>query len=159
MSIETELREIAARHGGLHPPTIVEWAAKHPKSALHKRFTWDDGKAAHEHRLWQARHMIATIFVVVQDDMPETRLFVSLQSDRGEIGYRDIFHVLSDADMTLELLGRALRDVQRWWEEYCAIAELAGVGEEIDRVRRLFAAKRKAATKDKPDSSQPSIGG
>lgn len=143
MSIAAELETIAKSHKGvLHPPTVVQWARKNPKSELHGRFEWDDRKAGSAHRLWQARHLIATVFVEVRADVPEQRLYVSLQSDRGKVGYRDVFHVLAHKDMAHEALAEALREVEYWWVRYCHLAELAGVGAEITRVRERFAKRR-----------------
>lgn len=48
---------------GLTPGAIVR-KAQSPASALHKCFEWDDAKAAHEHRLHQARTVLRAIVVV-----------------------------------------------------------------------------------------------
>lgn len=46
-------------------PTLVIAKAKSPKSALHQYFEWDDSKAAHEHRLDQARNIIKKVMITV----------------------------------------------------------------------------------------------
>jgi hypothetical protein len=63
--IADELRIIRSRSALLEPEQIVEFA-RNPSTALHSKFTWDDSVAAHQHRLWQARQLIA-VYIRVLD--------------------------------------------------------------------------------------------
>ncbi len=55
------LEQIRAEGGGvLHPANVVE-AAQDPASPLHADFEWDDGEAAIQHRLNQARTLIRAV--------------------------------------------------------------------------------------------------
>lgn len=61
------LEEVRLAHGGkLRPPDVVE-AATPEGAPLHPHFTWDDERAAHEFRLYEARHLIRTVHVVMND--------------------------------------------------------------------------------------------
>lgn len=56
-----ELLRIANENGGVLKPEDVVNTARDPENVLHRCFIWDDKKAAHEHRLDQARELIASI--------------------------------------------------------------------------------------------------
>lgn len=56
------LAGLVAAGKALTPPTVVE-AARNPASPLHGLFEWDDGRAAAQYRLEQARRIIKTIVV------------------------------------------------------------------------------------------------
>lgn len=59
------LEAIYQDRGALTPALVVEEAT--PVGApLHPFFEWDDTKAAHEHRLSQARHLIRSVRVQVE---------------------------------------------------------------------------------------------
>lgn len=60
-AMREELTRIAARHGGQLKPEDVVREAKSPRSILHGIFVWDDSRAAHKYRLWQAREFIANV--------------------------------------------------------------------------------------------------
>ena len=48
------------------PHKLLEYA-KSKKSSIHHLFEWDDGKAAHQYRLWQARHYFLSIELVTNN--------------------------------------------------------------------------------------------
>jgi len=60
--IRQELEKIAV-NGRLTPESVIE-ASKPEDHPLHSYFEWDDAKAAHEHRLHQARKIISAVPVV-----------------------------------------------------------------------------------------------
>ena len=83
--------------------------ARNKKTALHKKFCWDDTAAAEKFRLLQASGIIRSIKVeIVQKDNPDTvikiREYVSLPADRGGKGYREINNVLTEADLRLQYI-------------------------------------------------------
>jgi hypothetical protein len=126
--------EALSRKGLLRPDDVVEFA-RDKRTALHKKFTWDDTKAAHEFRLWQAREMIQVLVEVQPCTGKSYRAYVSLVDDRkkGGGGYRTLVSVLSDATLRKKLLAEALIDFDRWAEKYEGLKELAAI----------FAARRK----------------
>ena len=140
--IYNELEQIRAARGGvLRPADVVEFA-RNPSTALHAHFEWDDAKAAHEHRLERARHIIRCTVTVVSDDRPPERAYVSLAPDRT-IGdsYRATADVLGSAALRSQLLEQALAEADAWRRRYERLVELAGVFAELDRVRRRRAAR------------------
>ena len=62
-AIEEALAEIAKKHKGLLTPDAVVAQATRKDSPLHALFEWDAKKAAHQHRLDQARSLIRSVRV------------------------------------------------------------------------------------------------
>lgn len=130
MTIIEELEQIRSEHGGILYPTDVVEYAQDPGTELHRRFEWDDTKAAHQHRLWQARHIINVHVTVLKKDDIRIDTYVSLRADRndsGERGYRSVIEVMSSDDLRATLLEEALLDFERWEEKYKSLQELAGI--------------------------------
>lgn len=134
--VQHELETIANQNGGLLPArTVVEWARKHTKSALHKRFTWDNTEAADKWRLREARMLIASVTIEPQPDTI-VRAFVSLQSDRvgDQPTYRRTVNVMSNAEQRSELLQMAKDELGRVRRSFATLSELASVWNAIDAV-------------------------
>jgi hypothetical protein len=117
---------------------VVE-AASEDASPLHGYFEWDDSKAAHQHRLAQARHLITTIKVTFPDDKEENAVpkFVSLAADRKrkDGGYRETSQVINNKELLKELEVTAKRDVDAILRRYEMLKEFvanvrkaAGIG-------------------------------
>lgn len=123
------------RDGVLNPARVVE-AAKPKSSPLHECFTWDDSLAAHQHRLWEARMLIRTRVTILEHETTETRVFVSLSTDRGsDGGYRELVAVLGDEDQTEQLLQDALEELEIFRAKYSKLKKLAGIFEALDKVK------------------------
>jgi len=61
------LEEIRLGHDGkLRPPDVVD-AARPEDYPIHPHFEWNDSVAAEEHRLWQARQLIRSVRVEIQE--------------------------------------------------------------------------------------------
>lgn len=56
----------SSNQGQLHPEHVVKKAAN-LLSPIHQAFNWDDEKAAHEYRLWQARQLIRSVCIVQKE--------------------------------------------------------------------------------------------
>ena len=145
MSVKTELESIAKKHRGiLNPKHVVEFA-KNPKTALHKKFTWDDTKAAREYRLWQAREIIRVSVTVLDGDDKCVRAFISLNNDRNANGgYRSIRDVLSSEELRLMMLNEILDEYKRIESKYNRYSELEPIYKAVSRVS-VKVKKRKTA--------------
>ncbi len=66
------LKEIAKRDGGKLRPQAVVDAAKDEDSPLHNAFCWDDAEAARLYRLDQARRLIRSFKVVIEEPKGKT---------------------------------------------------------------------------------------
>jgi len=136
--IVTELKKIAKANGGLLQPNAVVEAARPESSPLHSRFEWNDGKAAEEYRIWQARQLIRVTVEVMDRTGESFDVFVSLSPDRQREsgGYRVLTDVLSDTDMRAQLLKDALAELELFREKYRQLKELAAVFSAIKKVRK-----------------------
>jgi DNA-binding cell septation regulator SpoVG len=130
--VRKELSQLQTSNGGVLLPLDVVNAAKLPSSPLHAYFEWDDTKAAHSHRLWQARQLIVEVITVKKTPHSvvevEVQEYVSLPSDRKNGGgYRDVVAVLSNPTLRDELLESARQDMLTFRRKYVGLKELDDV--------------------------------
>ena len=122
-----EMERICEKHGGLLQADDVVSAAKSARSPLHSRFEWDDTKAGHEHRLWQARQLIRIVVQTIPSVAQPVNVFVSLDEDRHKLGggYRRLVDVLGDDDKREQLLRQARGELRAFERKYRELQELA----------------------------------
>lgn len=100
--VKISLEDIAKANAGRLTPDAVVAAAADPSHILHESFTWDDEKAAHQHRLDQARALIKSVRVQIQT---ESRVISTVfyvrdpDASADEQGYVSIAKLRTDADM------------------------------------------------------------
>lgn len=145
-----ELERIKERDGKITPVALLE-DAKARNNPLHKAFEWSDTKAAHEYRLWQARHLINSIIVVVRGGNSEAsktpkRAFISVRVDKKK-QYSPRAQVLSEADLRLQMVNQAIRELISWRDRYADLDELEAVHKVITTVEARIVPKgqKKAA--------------
>lgn len=141
-AIKVELEKIRSANLGLLRPADVVKFAKNPKTALHSKFTWDDGEAAYQYRLWQARQVIRYVVNVVGPESEVVRVYASIQEDRNDDGgYRTLASIMSDEDMRLRLLAQAKADMVVFRDKYRQLVELVPVFEAmnplLDSMRKI----------------------
>ena len=154
MTVSEELILIRDSNGGLISPRKVVDFARDPGSALHKRFEWDDSKAAEDYRLWQARKVIRLELVVYKQDASgemvftsisqedvidgeKVRAYVSLSNDRAgddSGGYRSLVDVLSDDEYRAQMLESAKTDMIIFKRKYQVLSQLSKVFAEMDKI-------------------------
>lgn len=117
-SVESELASLreASADGVITPAMVVNYAQEHPLSALHSKFEWDDSKAAHHYRLWQARQMIASIYVRQAVNTEPIRAYVHLREEQE--GYRETTTVCADKDLFKSLSAQFRRDMKSLARRY-----------------------------------------
>jgi hypothetical protein len=113
--IAAELRRIAAKHCGVARPEDVIEESRAADAVLHGKFTWDDGAAAHQFRLHQARQLLRVSVEI--EPRPEAAtitvpVFTSLGNERGQ-GYRPTEAVRADKDLSLQRDIDVLKQVER----------------------------------------------
>ena len=112
MQVEVALDELNQAHGHLTPDLVVQ-AAQYEQSPIHSIFEWDDVKAAHQHRLWQARPLIHSEQNERPDGKPMPKyLSVKIEGDRQ---YEEASIVVLDRDkwaVVLEETASALKDLE-----------------------------------------------
>ena len=136
--IKQELEYISDQNNGvLRPIDVIEYA-KDENTALHNCFEWDDSKAAHEHRLWQARQVIRVHVTVLPGSNDPVRAYVSLKTDRYASGggYRTISAVLQDKNMRDQMLREALEEFSVYEDKYNRLSELKPIFNAAKKVRQ-----------------------
>jgi hypothetical protein len=129
--IAQEIAQIKGRSQVLLAEEVVEWARAHKASALHGCFTWNDGEAAEQYRLMQARRVLQLYVVPGTSE----RRFISLSVDRKKEGggYRAVEAVMSTPSLREIALRDALAELRRVQRRYAELRELAEVYAAIDR--------------------------
>ena len=126
MQVATVLDELNQAHGHLTPDLVVQ-AATDEKSPLHPVFEWDDGKAAHQHRLWQARKLIRSVRIERPDgDMMPKYMSIKIEGDRQ---YEEASVVVLDNDkwaVVLQETGAALEELEGRIETLVQLGDTAG---------------------------------
>ena len=119
--------------GELTPEDVLK-DARNPNSPLHSFFEWDDGAAAEQHRLHQARGLIrAVVAVYVREDLPAVRARAYVHIPEGETShYRESGHAMSQSKTRKLVLQRAWRELQAWRERYKDLNEFAELFEVVD---------------------------
>lgn len=134
INLQDELNLVKESHNGvLKPIDVVNWANENPDSILYARFEWDNSKAGHQYRLWQARHIINVQVTSVETQ--STRMFVSVQSQRklADGGYHTVEDVLDDPNLYAEMLEEARSELNRLRRKYRALVELKSIWDAIDK--------------------------
>ena len=106
--IDTALDDLVVDNA-LHAEDVVA-AARDPLSPLHSKFQWDDSKAAHRYRLWQARQIIASVTIKLPDGRA-TRKYINVPVAAAR-QYEPALLVVQDEDKFTAVLNDALRDLR-----------------------------------------------
>lgn len=134
-AIDKELSAIERAHAGFLKAEAVVNYARNPRTALHKRFEWDDTKAAHQHRLAQAREIIRTRIYRLETAGRELpmKVYVSLVPDQQQPGggYRKMVDVLSDKAQREQLLLQCADDMRRFRARYQRLKEVVALCEQM----------------------------
>ncbi len=133
-AIVEALRSLESQ-GKLDPADVVE-AARDETSPLHDRFTWDDGEAAHQFRLHEARNLINVCVEMLPGAKESSPVWVSLRQDRSAGGYRPLVRVLSHAEQRAALLADAIKDMDHFRSKYHMLKELASVFAAMRKVKK-----------------------
>ena len=131
-----ELERIRVRHNGRLESELVVEAAQDEANPLHTAFEWDNAVAADAYRLDQARYLIRSIEVVVQEtaEAKPVRAFVSVVRDEDR-SYTSVAHALSDPELRRQVLMGALSELEAWRKRHAELVELAEVFASIDQAR------------------------
>lgn len=144
-AIRAELERLKSQ-GVIRPADVVK-AAKRKASPLHNWFQWDDGEAAQQFRLIQARNLLRVYVKVQASELEPVQAFVSLTSDRTKPGggYRAMTEVLGDDAMRDQLLRDAFVQFRNMQQKYRHLQQLAGVWEAVDEAEAEASPKARAA--------------
>lgn len=120
-----------AKSGPLTPKKIVN-VARPQNSILHGWFEWNDGVAAEKYREAQAGHLLRIIVYAPAGGKPE-RAFLNVHVSNKSV-FLPAVDVMSDAEMSQEVLQQALTYLRWFRRKYDGLKDLAQVYGAIDRV-------------------------
>ena len=132
---------------GMFKPEEVVTDATDEDSPLHPFFEWDDTEAARQHRISQARRMVASVQIVIKGphEKERTRAVQSIDikiEDKMQRRYIPMAVVVNSPEMADQVVDRALCELRGWKKRYEQYAELfTPVLQAIDSVE----AKQKAS--------------
>lgn len=122
--------------GEITPEDILA-DAQNDNSPLHSFFEWDDGAAAQQHRLQQARGLIrAVVAIYVRPDKPAVRqrAYVNIKAPGEPQHYRESSHAMSVKSTRDIVLKGAWREFQAWRNRYKDLKEFSELFEVADAV-------------------------
>jgi hypothetical protein len=133
-----ELTRVHKSDGDLSPERVVS-LAKNQHSALHRYFEWDNDKAAHQHRLTQARSLIreARVHIVPRTEPRERKIAVSVPANQERTLVMPPVRLgtaMSDIEVEGQLYKSAIAELAAWKKRYGRITALQAVHYEIDRL-------------------------
>jgi len=140
-----ELRRINTKHGLLKPAIVVE--ESQPKSApLHPCFEWDNGKAATEYRLHQARNIINIVQVTTTDNqgrkstVPEfINVAVPTEEDARAREYQPIEVAMNDTETRRRIIESCLQKLLLVRDNYRNLMEFSRVWAAVDELDEQLA--------------------
>lgn len=119
--------------GELTPEDVIA-DARHDNSPLHSFFEWNDGAAAEQYRLQQARGLIrAVVAVYVHEDKPAVRqrAYVHIPEPQAP-HYREASHAMSQQNTRELVLKQAWAELQSWRKKYKDLKEFADLIASIE---------------------------
>jgi len=144
------LTDLYNEHGELTAEHVVAEACDED-SPLHTHFQWDDEKAAHSHRLKQARDLIGSVEIKrVKDDRADENgrinAFVNVtrtvsDDDGNEVKsrtYVPTIEAMSDEEMSQQVLKQGFFDLCAWERRYGSLKEFAAVCGAIEDCREAL---------------------
>ncbi len=141
VATELDAIRVSSGDGSLSPGVVLNWAKEHPNSEMYKHFEWNNEKASHEYRLWQARQMITTYVIVVDDPKPEgqKRMSVKLYSVPGRRGKKEAEGSYVSRDVVMDtpsyregILINQTKLLKTMRKNYGWLTELSHVWDAID---------------------------
>ena len=132
--------------GPLTADRVLEEAMS-ARSPLHKFFEWDNEKAAHKFRLEQARRLIRSIEIVIEDAKGKSvpmRAYYSVKDAEGQRNYEPMAFVFSSPDLADQVIQEAVSQLEAWKVKY---AKYTWARQAIPKVAAALRAVKVAAKK------------
>jgi hypothetical protein len=149
-AIGEELDAIKGRHGVLTPELLVK-TARARSSPSHGEFNWDDGEAAFQFRLIQARTLIRSVLIVWDKPKTRRRRWVHVQEKQSETGrpgryehMEEVVNIVSDYQAALEELQTKLHSAMSAVQELQAVAGQSKQKSKLALIRIVSDALRTA---------------
>ncbi len=149
-----ELDRIASAHEGVLRPSDVVQESRPDEALLHECFLWDDPRAAELYREDQARQIIRSVEVIIEDEDNHPRPAVAWvhipqkpDENGNSQGYLPTAKVLSEGDLRQIALEEAFALMDGLRKRYAHLTELAEVFAALDAVQQRSKAAPEPANK------------
>lgn len=128
------LERVFPSGSNIKPKDIVK-LAEPENSLLHKYFEWDDSKAARAYRLEQARHLLISIVVHIENK--DVRAFhniklLSNDSKTTERGYWRHDVAKKSPSLWQQVIDAALKELYGWRDRYQTYSKLTPIIKSIN---------------------------
>lgn len=131
--VAEHLSKLKDQYGEVTGETFLE-SARDERSEMHKLFDWDDTKAAEKWRVHQARTIICSIRVTIEEREEEPLVVRAFVHDKAEEPtYVHIVDALTDAEKRAQVIADAKRDAEWFRRKYKDLKEAAKIIDQIDR--------------------------
>lgn len=138
---------IDVRLGGRATPEAMVSNAADPQSPLHRYFEWDDKKCGRLYRLTQARHLIASVLVQSDDNIPMRQyLNVKIGADST---YTSIEQIEATPDLIEQVIEDAYSQLIRWKTRYGRYCSHFNIQQSEDMTKITIEMKGKVHEKEK----------
>lgn len=110
--------------------------AKNNNSPLHSFFEWDEGKAAEQYRLHQARGLIQSVVAIYTDGKNKafrTKAYVHI-AEATAPHYRETGHAMSQAKTRNMVLQRAWKELVAWRQRYQDLKQFSELFDVMNEV-------------------------
>lgn len=107
-------------------------SAKSKKSPIHDFFEWNDGIAAEKYRIHQARTILNSISIVV-DDGPPIKAYFNLINENSDRVYLTLETAQADENLWSQVVESALRELEHWRERYKTYKELSLITKDLEK--------------------------
>ncbi len=125
-----EFQRIQTEYGELTATSILE-ASRPDDAVFHPYFEWNDSKAAHEHRLQQARNLVNNIEVkIVSNGQP--RMVPAFELVKSPAGKSYKFIIELNTDDINQIRQRTLKELIALREKIKLYDAFAGVMDSLD---------------------------
>lgn len=125
--------------------------ATNPRSPLHRFFEWDDKHAAHMFRLEQARRLVRSIEVVLEDAKGKQvpmRAYYSVKDADGQRAYEPMEFVFETPDLADQVIDQAVSQLEAWKAKYArytwARGAIPGIAAALRAVKKATKKAKKA---------------
>lgn len=140
--IGERVEELAEENNGYITPELVVIDAKFKKSPLHNHFEWDDGIAAAQFRIRQARQIMSHIDIIIKtngDEEPvkafHNVIIINEKDNTSERVYSPLINVMSDKEQYRQIVEKAMKELDGWRKRYKQYQELGKIFAVIDEVK------------------------
>lgn len=117
--------------GKITPQEVLD-RARDENSELHKCFEWDDSIAAEKYRLQQARTILINLVYEKEDKTAQPTRCYQITSECRT--YQPVTKFLVQEDEYQQLLARAKRELESFYQRYKNLTELEQIFDEIRKL-------------------------